>query len=145
MSRVPWHLFEERQPRAHLVVGALSDLAAGGDDLATTLNLLKRLIRELKFKGDYAATVSREAGRPEIYLAFDDEGEAKQFASAFEAGPAASHAGWASQRAIELGSAKLATMEASLPTPETKPRRQREADGLRVVPGLRRAANSRYD
>ena len=23
MSRVPWHLFKDRQPRAHLVVGAL--------------------------------------------------------------------------------------------------------------------------
>jgi hypothetical protein len=145
MSRVPWNLFQERQPRVHLVVAALANVATDGDDLAATLNLLKRLIRELKFKGDYAATVSREAGRPEIYLAFDDEGEAKQFASAFQAGPVASHAGGASQRAIELGSAKLATIEASLPTPKTKPRRQTEADGLRVVPGLRRAANSRYD
>ena len=62
MSRVPWHLFEERQPRAHLVAGAI-EVAADGDELAAALNR-KRLVRQQKPNGDYAATVARDAGGP---------------------------------------------------------------------------------
>jgi hypothetical protein len=35
MSRVAWHLFQNRQPRAHLIVGVLvlADGPSGGDEL----------------------------------------------------------------------------------------------------------------
>jgi hypothetical protein len=143
MSRVPWHLFQDRKPHAHLVVGAI-EVAADGHELAAALNLLKRLVRQQKPAADYAASMARDAGRPEIYFAFDDEADARKFAAALNAGPAGSYLGWASQRAFELGGAKLAEIEASLPAPQENPR-QREADGRRGVRGLRRVPNSRYE
>jgi hypothetical protein len=143
MSRLPWHLFEERRPRAHLVAGAI-EVAADGDELASALNLLKRLVRHQKPAADYAARVARDAGRPEIYFAFDDESDARKFAAVLNAGPASSYLDWSSQRAFELGGPELAKIEASLPAPRNRPR-ERDADGPRVVPGLRRAPNSRYD
>jgi hypothetical protein len=116
MSRVPWHLFEERQPRAHLVAGSI-EVAADGNELAAALNLLKRLVRQQKPAADYTATMARDAGRPEIYFAFDDEADAREFAALLNAGPAGGHPGWASQRTFELDGAKLAKIEASLPAP----------------------------
>jgi hypothetical protein len=119
MSRVPWHLFQNRQPRVHLVVGALGEAATDGDELTATLYVLMRVIRQQKPAGDYAATVVRDAGRPEIYLAFEDEGDARKFAAAVKPEAIGSHPGWASQRAFELDSARLAEIEASLPPPKT--------------------------
>jgi hypothetical protein len=147
MSRVPWHLFQDRQPRAHLVVGALVEVATDGDELAATLNLLKRLVRQQTLAGDYAATVARDAGRLEMYFAFDDEAEARKFAATLEAGPTGSYLGWASQRAFELDGAKLANLEASLPAPKDNPR-QTKADGPRLSRRVRpgpRAPIKRYD
>ncbi len=73
--------------------------------------------------GDYAATVVREVGWPEVYLAFDDEADARKFAAAVEADVIGSHPSWASQRAFELDSAKLRELEASLPAPKSEKRR----------------------
>jgi hypothetical protein len=66
MSRVPWHLFQESQPQAHLVVGALvqADGPAGGDELTAALSVLKRFVRKQEPAGDYAATVVRDGGHP---------------------------------------------------------------------------------
>ena len=76
MSRVPWHLFQDRQPRAHLVVGAIAkaDGPVGSDELTAAQSVLKRLVRKQDPAGDYAATVVRDTGRPEVYFAFEDEG-----------------------------------------------------------------------
>jgi hypothetical protein len=84
MSRVPWHLFQNRQPRAHLVVGAIvqADGPAGLNDSTAALAVLRRLARKQKPAGDYAATVVREAGWPQVYFAFNDEPDAQQFAAA---------------------------------------------------------------
>ena len=86
MSRMPWHLFQNRQPRAHLVVAALAEVSAtdDGDELAVVQNVLKRLVSKQKPVGDFASTVVRDAGRPEVYFAFDDEADAKKFAAALE-------------------------------------------------------------
>jgi hypothetical protein len=56
-------------------VGALDEAATDGDELTATLYVLMRVIRQQKPVGDYAATMVRDAGRPEIYLAFEDEGD----------------------------------------------------------------------
>ena len=117
MSRVPWHLSQDRRPHAHLVAGAI-EVAADGDELAAALNLLKRLVRQQKPAADYAASMARDAGRPEIYFAFDDEADARKFAAVLNAGPEDSYLGWASQRAFELDGAKLANIEARFRRPE---------------------------
>ena len=48
-------------------------------------NVLKRLVSKQKPVGDFASTVVRDAGRPEVYFAFDDEADAKKSAAALEA------------------------------------------------------------
>ena len=50
---MPWHLFQNRQPRAHLVVGALVEVAGSDyeDELAVTQYVLKRLVSKQKPRG----------------------------------------------------------------------------------------------
>ena len=120
MSRVPWHQFQDRQSRAHLVVGALLEAATDGDELAAAMYLLKRLVGQQKPVGDYAATVVRETGCPEAYLAFEDEGDARKFAAAVKAKASGSYPGWASQRAFQLDGVKLTALAASLPPPRLR-------------------------
>jgi len=149
MSRVPWHVFQDRQPRAHLVVGAIVRVAGSddGDELAVMQYVLKRVVSNQKPAGDYAATVARDGGRPEAYFAFDDEADAHKFAAAVKAGAIGSHPGWASQRAFELNGGKLAKLEGSLPAPKTRPR-QPPSDGSSLAGRLRsgpRAPMKRYD
>ena len=69
MSKVPWHLLEGHQARAHLVVGAIvqPDAPIGGDELTEAQVVLRRLVNEQKLAGDYAATLVRDAGRPYVF------------------------------------------------------------------------------
>jgi hypothetical protein len=125
MPKVPWHLFQDRQPRAHLVVGA-AEHAEGpvvGDELKAFHSLLTRFVMKQKPAGDYAATLVRDAGRPEVYLAFDDEGDALEFASAVKAQATGSCPGWANQRAFQLDGAKLTALAASLPPRRIRPKK----------------------
>jgi hypothetical protein len=55
-----------------------------------------------------------------MYFAFKDEGDARKFAAAVKAEAIGSHPGWASQRAFEVDSARLAEIKASLPPPRTR-------------------------
>ena len=149
MPRVPWHQFQDRQPRAHLVVGAISpeDGALGSDDSKEAQVLLNRLVVKQSPSGDYAATLVRENGSPEVHFAFDNEADALKFAAAVKAEAIGAYAGWASQRAFDLPSTKLAALESSLPAPRDNPR-QREADGPRLSRRVRRgprAPTKRYD
>jgi hypothetical protein len=149
MSRVPWHLFQDRQPRAHLVVGALVQVAGSddGDELAVTLFVLRRLVSKQKPAGDYAATVARDGGHPEVYFAFDDEADAQKFAAAVQAETTARYLGWASQQAFEVDGAKLRALEASLPLPKRrKGRDPPDGSSLRIrVRRGPRAHVTRYD
>jgi hypothetical protein len=52
--------------------------ASGGDELTEAQVVLRRLVSEQKPAGDYAATLVRDAGRPEMYFAFKDEGDARK-------------------------------------------------------------------
>jgi hypothetical protein len=124
MSRVPWHLFQNRQPRAHLIVGvlALADGPPGGDDLAAAQSVFMRLFRKHKLAGDYAATVVRDSGLPEVYFAFEDEADATKLAALLTAEVTGIYPGWATQRAFQLDGAMLTALAASLPTPKTRPR-----------------------
>jgi hypothetical protein len=65
MPRVPWHLFQDRQARAHLIVAAVEQADVAGDQLNAVQALLKRLVSWQKPAGDYAAMLVRAAGRPE--------------------------------------------------------------------------------
>jgi hypothetical protein len=119
VSRVPWPIFQERQARAHLVVGVLVEVAEAGhgDQLEIAQYVLKQLVSNQKTRRDYASTVAGDGGRPELYFAFDNEADARRFAAVLEAGTTDKYPGWASQRASDLNSAKLRALEASLPSP----------------------------
>jgi hypothetical protein len=149
MSRIRWHLFQDRQPRAHLVVGALVEVAESehGDELAVAQHVLKRWVSKQKLAGDYAASVARDGGRPEVYFAFEDEADAQKFAAALEAEANAKYPGWASQRAFDLDGAKLRALEASLPLSKRRERRD-PPDGSSLRLRVRRGPRTpvpRYD
>jgi hypothetical protein len=149
MSKIPWHLFQDRHLRAHLVVGAAAQLEgpAVGDELKAIHSLLRRLVAKQKPVGDYAASVVRDAGRPEVHFAFVEEADARKFGDAVQAETTDRYSGWASQRVFDLPGSKLANLEASLPAPRDNPR-QRIADGARLSRWVRRgswAPNKRRD
>jgi hypothetical protein len=131
------------------VVGvvAQADGPAGGDELNAVQYLLNRLVRQQRLGGDYAATVLRDAGRPEVYFAFVEEADARKFGDAVQAEASERYSGWASQRVFDLPGSKLANLEASLPAPRDNPR-QRIADGARLSRWVRRGSwtpNKRCD
>ena len=123
MSRVPWHLFQDRQRRAHLVVAviALPDGPPGGDELAAAQSVLTRLVKKYKLTGDYAATVVRDTGRPEAYFAFEDEADAAKLAAILKAKVTRRYPGWATQRVFRLDGAMVTALAASLAAPEDAP------------------------
>ena len=139
MSRVPWPEVLHRQSRAHLVVGVVAQAEGpvGGDELTAVRNLLNRLVRQQELHGGYAATIVRDTGRPEVHFAFVDEADARAFATVVQAETTNSYSGWASHRAFDLPGTKLASLEASLPAPRTRPR-QGQIDQSALVRRVRR-------
>jgi hypothetical protein len=149
MSRVPWHLFKDRQPRAHLVAAVLRAAPTSADPSPREAKgILVRLVRAQRPASYYATTVVREAGRPEVHLAFEDKGDARNLASLVAAEPTGSYPGWASQQAFQLEGAKLSALAASLPAPKAHRKEPPGDDSLlgRLVRfGLSRAPRNRVD
>src|SRR5580693_9638148 len=80
MSRVPWHLLQERQQRAHLVVAVLRADQLGGEPNPRAAQIvLAGIVKIQKPSSYYATTVVREAGRPQVHLAFEDKGDARKY------------------------------------------------------------------
>jgi hypothetical protein len=123
MSRVPWHLFKDRQPRAHLVVAVLRADHLGGEPNPRAAQIvLARIVKIQKPSSYYATTVVREAGRPQVHLAFEDKGDARKLAATVEAEPTNTYPGWATEWTLQLDSATVLALAATLPAPRTRPR-----------------------
>ena len=121
MSRVPWQLFQDRQRRAHLVVAVLrSDQLGGEPNPRAAQVVLANLLKIQKPSSYYATTVLREAGQPEVHLAFEDKGDARKFAAAVEAEPTNTHPGWATEWTLQLDSATVLALAATLLKPNKK-------------------------
>jgi hypothetical protein len=119
MSRVPWHLFKDRQPRAHLVAAVLRAAPTAADpNPREAQGVLVRLVRAQRPASYYATTVVREAGRPEVHLAFEDKGDARKLAATVEAEATSNYPGWATEWTFQLDSATVAALVASLPPPK---------------------------
>jgi hypothetical protein len=148
MSRLPWPDLRVRQSRIHLVAVVQADQPASGPRLKEVQQLLQRLVRARHPAGDYATTIVREAGRPELYLAFAEEGDARKLAAELQAVATDSYPGWATQQAVHLDGATVRALAASLPLPKTRPKQPREpgqASQLRSRHGWSRTPRSRTE
>jgi hypothetical protein len=148
MSRLPWPELRARQSRVHLLAVVQVDQPASGPRLQEVQRVLQRLVRGRHPAGDYATTIVREAGRPAVYRAFADEGDARKFAAELHAVATDSYPGWATQRAVHLDGATVKAFAASLPLPKTRPKQPREpgqTSQLSVRYGYSRAPRSRTE
>jgi hypothetical protein len=131
MSKVPWHKFTDR-PGAHLVVAAMQ-----ADQARYAQLMLERLISSQQPASYYATTIVREAGRPEVHLAFADVGDARKLASTVEAEASSNYPGWATEWTFHWDSPFVATLVASLAAPKPKQRSPKSQVGGRVRRGTR--------
>ena len=150
MSRVPWHLFKDRQPRAHLVVAVLRADHLGGEPNPRAAQIvLAQIVKIQKPSSYYATTVVREAGRPQVHLAFEDKGDARKLAATVEAEPTNTYPGWATEWTLQLDSATVLALAATLPASRTRPRQPPPDEGSaprrRVRYVLPRAPSGRRD
>ena len=67
-----------------------------------SLALFAKLAKRLALTGQYAMTVDRHSGLPEIHCAFARETDAARFAQALDATGVGRYPGWASQRQFGL-------------------------------------------
>jgi hypothetical protein len=116
MSKVPWHVFRSDHPRAHLVAASIEAAElVGSPDLKTAKAILERLVKTLAPAGDYATSIVRETGLPEVHLAFANELDARKLAESVQAAMTGRYHGWASQRAFALDAAAVDAMASGLP------------------------------
>jgi hypothetical protein len=116
MSKVPWHVFRSDHPQAHLVAASIESAElVGSPDLKTAKTVLERLVKTLAPGGDYATSIVRETGQPEVHLAFENELDARKLADSVQANTTGRYLGWTSQRAFELDAAAVDTMASGLP------------------------------
>ena len=116
MSKVPWHVFRNDHPRAHLVAASIEAAElVGSPDLKTAKTILERLVKTLGPTGDYATAIVRETGQPEVHLAFENEPDARKLAASVQAGMTERCHGWASQRAFALDAAAVDALASGLP------------------------------
>jgi hypothetical protein len=148
MSRVPWRLFQDRKPRAHLVAAVVrADQTAADPDPRAAQVVLERLVGIQKPASFYATTVVRAAGRPEVHLAFEDKGDARKLAATVEAETTSNYPGWATEWTFQLDSATVAALAARLPAPK-KRAKPPPTTGTPVARRVRRgpqAPNTRLD
>ena len=132
MSRQSWHVFEARRAPAHLVVAVLQ---ADGPGPKHAQLVLERLLRQGHPTGAYATTIVRESGRPEIFLAFEEERDARTLGDALQAAETDRIPGWMTRRMVELDGEAIAAIAASLPPPRDRskePSDESPAMGRRV-------------
>ena len=111
--------------------------------------VLARIVKIQKPSSYYATTVVREAGRPQVHLAFEDKGDARKLAATVEAEATNTHPGWATEWTLQLDSATVLALAATLPAPRTRPRQPPPDEGSaprrRVRYVLPRAPSGRRD
>jgi hypothetical protein len=144
MSRVPWRLLQDRKPRAHLLVAVLRADQLGGEPNPRAAQIvLARIVKIQKPSSYYATTVVREAGRPQVHLAFEDKGDARKLAATVEAEPTKTYPGWATAWTLQLDSATVLALAATLPAPEK--RRKQPPHTAQLLRRWSRTPNSRAD
>ena len=110
MPKLSWSAFIERHPAAHLVVGVIPEQDVATVTVGDSLALLTKLAKRLALTGQYAMTVDRRSGLPEIHCAFARENDAARFAQALNATGVGRYPGWASQRQFGLDTEAIKTI-----------------------------------
>ena len=114
MRSMSWPAFLKNFPQGHLVVAVAVDVGAdeiGSRRLRGLRDLLHRVIgRMASSNGNFALTVSRAAGFPEILCAFEAQADADALVLLGNAQPTNRYPGFATQRVFDLDT----TMEAAL-------------------------------
>jgi hypothetical protein len=130
MSKVPWHVFRSDHPRAHLVAASIAAAEmVGSPDLKSAKAVLERLVKTLAPTGDYATSIVRETGEPEVHLAFENEPDARKLADSVRAAMTDRYQGWASQRAFELDAAAVDALASGLPLLRRRPPKSSGSSG----------------
>jgi hypothetical protein len=108
--------------------------------------VLERLLKKQDPAGDYATAIVRDAERPELQLAFENEVDAGNLASAVHADPNRQPPLEPSRRFVEVDGAMVAALAASLPLARPPARRPPETtDSWARIPHGSRASNRRSD
>lgn len=124
MPKMVWTTFVAHHPGGHLVVATVP-IEAGQDigtrHLRELHAWLSRLVARLAPVGDYAVTIVRDAGLPEIHAAFAERSDADRLAATVKARPQGianlgRHPEWGSRRVFVLDEPTGAAIAASLAT-----------------------------
>ena len=94
MPEVLWRTMMRQHPKAHLVVGVVTDRGNPKDCLAH----LARLTRALRLTGMYAMAEVPERDGNHIHCVLEKRTDADRLGTAVDASPVDRYAGWASQR-----------------------------------------------
>lgn len=117
MSSRSWPAFLKNFPNGHLVVAMAVDVGAdeiGSRRLRKLRDLLLHVIGATANSGDFALTVSRAAGFPEILCGFAAKEDADAFASLARAGATDRYPGFATQRLFRLDAILEAALRAGV-------------------------------
>jgi hypothetical protein len=116
------------------------DRSFGTGEMQAAQSVLLRLIGKHRPSGRYSSTVVRDAGRAELYFAFENKADADALAAIVEAKATGLYPGWASQQVFRLDGPAVSAIEASLPPRKTG---EKPAGGDQQTVGLRIRRGSR--
>lgn len=121
MPRIAWSTFLKNHPASHhhLVVAVVpidTGLDLGTRHLQTLHGRLSKLVGRLAPEGAYSVTIVRQAGAPEIHVAFEKREDANRLARAVGADPGAPSSDGASRRSFILDEATGAAIAAGIVT-----------------------------
>lgn len=117
MRKMAWSTLVARHPGCHLVAASVpvrQDQDIGTRHLKELHGLLSRLLTRLAPVGDYAVTIVRDVGPPEIHAAFAERGDADRLAATVNARSTGRSPEGASRRVFVLDEPAAAAIAASL-------------------------------
>jgi hypothetical protein len=119
MPKMVWSTFVARHPGGHLVAATVpieTDQDIGTRHVKDLHAKLSRLLTRLAPVGDYAVTIVRDSGPPEIHTAFSERSDADRLAATVKARPTGRYPEWGSRRLFVLDEPTGSAIAASLAT-----------------------------
>lgn len=119
MPKMAWSTLVATHPGGHLVAATVpvrQDQDIGTRYLKELHTQFGKLLTRLAPVGDYAITIVRDVGPPEIHAVFAERGDADRLAATVKARSTGRSPEWASRRLFVLDEATSAAIAASLAT-----------------------------